>query len=623
MCDEGAGAADGHQETPAGGGVHLGPAEAFALPPRVFAVLAKVMLPVAAALWGASLRQVRLDRMTGLGLVSVLPVLYWAALAVLTAGFALALADRRVRTVWLAGYVTVLIAVLHATPSVLYPALRYSWAWKHVWVVSYLTTHHGTAPPAVAGELAAYYQWPGFFALNALFLSVTGLDSVLSYASWAPPVNNLAMIAPLYLIYRTIGRERWLVWGGLWVFSCANWIGQDYFSPQAFSFTLYLVVVAVVLRYGSRAVGTASGDPGPQVSGPAADPEPRRAGPAPALAGLFLVLLILMVTIASSHQLTPILLVCTLVVLIVVLRSKFVVALLAGAVAAAFTWNATVAWPFVHSQLPAVIKAFGNIDANARSGVIGLKQASRSQVIVARVDRALTGLAVLLAVVGLLLRRVPRRPVVLALLVAPLPLFAASNYGNEILYRVYLFALPALALCVAGLICRPARRWWWIAATARCVSFAALLAGFLVSYYGKEQSNYFSPAEVTASKRLFESAPPGSLILAATSDFPGAYTRFWEYPHEWFGLEEPQLRLLATDDAARTLSEIVAANPSRPGYVILTRGQQADSDLTGLFPPGAFGRMEQNLNSSPLFTVIYQNKDATVYRYVPPAPAEP
>jgi hypothetical protein len=122
---------------------------------------------------------------------------------------------------------------------------------------------------------------------------------------------------------------------------------------------------------------------------------------------------------------------------------------------------------------------------------------------------------------------------------------------------------------------------------------------------------------VAAADRLFASAPPGSLILAATPDLPGAYTRFWEYEHEWFGLEKPGLRLAATTDAAHTLADIIAADPSRPSYVILTRSQQADSDLTGLFPPGAFGRMEENLDSSPLFTVVYRNQDATVYKYVP------
>jgi hypothetical protein len=332
---------------------------------------------------------------------------------------------------------------------------------------------------------------------------------------------------------------------------------------------------------------------------------------------LFVVLLILIVTIDSSHQLTPLLVITTLAALAVVQRSKFAATLLAGAGAVAVVWDFTVAWPFVHSQLPAVLKAFGNVDANATSGIVPLKQASRGQVIVANVDRALTALVCLLAAAGLLFRRIPRRPLVVALILAPLPLLAASNYGGEIIYRVYLFALPALALCTAGLICRPTRH-WWIGATTRCVSFAVLLAGCAVSYYGKEQADYFSPAEVTAADRLFASAPPGSLILAATNDFPGSYTRFWEYEHEWFGLQTTQLRQAVTNDAAHTLADIITATPSHPGYIILTRSQRADTDMAGLFPPGAFGRIEESLGSSPLFTVVYRNQDATVYKYVPP-----
>ena len=43
-----------------------------------------------------------------------------------------------------------------------------------------------------------------------------------------------------------------MVWTGIWLFALGNWIGQDYFSPQAFAFFLYLVVVLVVVRWLGR-----------------------------------------------------------------------------------------------------------------------------------------------------------------------------------------------------------------------------------------------------------------------------------------------------------------------------------------------------------------------------------
>src|SRR5437879_1108801 len=91
---------------------------------------ASAALPTAMLLWiVALLHHVRLDRMGGYGLINVLPVTYWAGLLVLTLGFALALRTPRLHSAWFAGYVVALIAMLQATPAVLYGSLRYSWAW--------------------------------------------------------------------------------------------------------------------------------------------------------------------------------------------------------------------------------------------------------------------------------------------------------------------------------------------------------------------------------------------------------------------------------------------------------------------------------------------------------------
>src|SRR5690606_25734671 len=40
-------------------------------------------------------------------------------------------------------------------------------------------------------------------------------------------------------------------WVALWLFVSANWVHQDYLSPQAEAYFLYLVVIASVLRYFS------------------------------------------------------------------------------------------------------------------------------------------------------------------------------------------------------------------------------------------------------------------------------------------------------------------------------------------------------------------------------------
>ena len=45
------------------------------------------------------------------------------------------------RRALLAGHVVALVAILHATPSILYGTLRYAWAYKHVGIVDYIQRH--------------------------------------------------------------------------------------------------------------------------------------------------------------------------------------------------------------------------------------------------------------------------------------------------------------------------------------------------------------------------------------------------------------------------------------------------------------------------------------------------
>jgi hypothetical protein len=308
-------------------------------------------LPVAVALWIVSLsRHVALGRMGGFGLITVLPMTYWAGVVVLTLGFAYALYCRGIASAWFLGYVVALIAMLHATPTILYGTLRYGWAWKHVAVVDYLLRHGAT--DRSNGDLGVYHQWPGFFSLNALFARMAGEHTAAAFAAWAPPVNNLLLIGPLVLIFRTLTRDRRLIWAAVWIFFSCSWVGQDYFSPQAFAFFLYLALVAVVLN---------------------------RLGPARSRRGVVVWIALLLPVIAavdSSHQLTPLMLVCATGLLAIGRRRRrLVLPLFLAATVFAVAWDGTVGWPFIQANLHSILKSFGALDANASSRISS--QASR------------------------------------------------------------------------------------------------------------------------------------------------------------------------------------------------------------------------------------------------------
>ena len=561
-------------------------------------------LPAAVALWLLSLRHVRLDEMGDYGLISVLPVTFWVSLGLLTLGFAVTVRQPSVSNGRPLLYVLALVTILHATPTLLYGTLRYSWAWKHVAIIDYLLRHGATDPSN--GPLSAYNQWPGFFADNAVLLRTAGLNSALSYAAWAPPVFNALMIAPLFLIFRTLTRDRRVVWGAIWLFSCCQWTGQDYFSPQAFAFILFLAVLGTVLNRRERAALTRP----PTLPAPTG---PSRSGTA-----VWVLLLVpVIAAIDSSHQLTPLMLVLALAVL-ALSRQRGPVLLWSLGAAVAFTlaWDGTVGLSFIRGNLASIVDSFGSLDANATGPLAGAATAGSQQQVIAYADTAAAAFVALLALAAVLLHKDLRRSSAFLLALAPLPLLAANNYGGEIVFRVYLFALPGAAFLAAILLLSPRR-----ATRPQAVAFllvsALMLAGFVMPYYGKEAENYFSPAEVAATYFMYQTAPPGSMIVGATGDYPGGSLDYEYYNQvSWLEGLTARDRLAIEHDPVRALQDLLSTSAT-PAYFILTKSQEAEIEIEGLVPPATLEHIEQIPGTAPQFTVIYRNADAVVLELTP------
>ena len=92
----------------------------------------------------------------------------------------------------------------------------------------------------------ARFSWPGTFSLGAVLAGFTGVNTV-DFLRWAPLVFELLYLPPLLVIARCSGVGVRAGWLGVALFYATNWIDQDYFSPQALNYLLYLVVLATVL----------------------------------------------------------------------------------------------------------------------------------------------------------------------------------------------------------------------------------------------------------------------------------------------------------------------------------------------------------------------------------------
>ena len=572
---------------------------------RATRIGALTALPAALGLWIYSLRGVRLSAISDLGLITAVPTTFWVALGVLTAGFALTIYARtRLNSYLAAGYALALIAMLHATPAMTYPALRYAWAWKHVAIVD-LFCAHGAVPSLPSTDpMAAYSQWPGFFAINALITQLTGAHSAGSYAAWAPPIFNALLMVPLLLLYRSITARRRLVWTGVWFYYAASWVGQDYFAPQAFVFVLYTTFLVVLIRILKRV---------------------RRGGPG-ARGAEYALLLLIAAAIDSSHQLTPVMLVLMMAGFTCSRRyRRQLLPLLGGLVLLLALWDAVVARPFMAANLHSLVHALGALDSNIGSGLIGLGSVSRDQALIAWIDRGLTAFVFALAVAALIRRPRLRRSAASGLALCPVLLGGLGNYGGEMIFRIYLFALPGLALLAAGIVLPPTRHGLrrlgpvaLIRCTVRRVALplvsAALLAGLIFGYYGKERANYFTSAEIAAARFLSGAAQPGELILAPNDNFPGAYIDYPDHPHVWFAEQNPGIARLVLADPVRELMTLSAGSPDLTSYVILTRSQATSSAQSGSLPTNAFAAITAALESSPAGSVVFQNSDAVVFR---------
>lgn len=589
-------------------------------------------VPVAAivwalVLWGYSIFTIDPTQMTTLGLVSVLPNTVYLAILLLTFSFTLTLHQGRAPTWLLWLHVATFIFMIHGAPALIYQTLRYSWAWKHLGIIDFIQRHGFVDPNADA--LKAYHNWPGFFSLFAYLFQVAGIKDMAAVAAWAPVIFNMLQIGALALIFKASTNDRRLVWQGIWFYFFANWVGQEYFSPQALNYFLHLVIVGVCLAWFRM----------PMSVGPQSPPRWKFLKPlanalyalreraahtdsqalvAPAMqrAGLLVLIVVLFFVVVTSHQLTPLMTVVAIAALVIFRRcSAKSLPLLMGVIVA--TWIIYGASFFVRKELYDLFETFGTFSNNINNNLIDLSNASLAQRIVAISGRALTLLVMMLAVTGCVQRiRHGKWDLSLMLLAfAPFLLLLGNGYGGEIVFRVYLFAMPFLAFFVASLLYPTIDRGnsHWIVVANLLLSLL-LFAGFNLAYYGKEQMYFFTKDEVAAAQFLYSTAPPNSLLIEGSRNYPSQFVNYENFTYVPLSREKPENQakwLSAPEDVfARWM-----ANPDYAAtYFILTRSQKAEiHSLPGTLPPNALDEIETKLRASPRFTILYTNKDAVIF----------
>jgi hypothetical protein len=597
-------------------------------------------LGICVALWGRSIAWMQVGTLDDYGLIPVFPLSFFAALALLVVSFVAALCSERSSQLVLAGHVLALIVFLHGTMPLIFSEPFYPWVYKHFGVVQYIDLHG-----RLDSSVDIYQNWPAFFTLSAWFGRVAGIEGPMEVAAWAQVFFNACNMVLLRYVFGSLIRDIQLVWTAIFVFFATNWVAQDYFSPQAFAFTLSLGLCGLILRrlmvapdrawmarWLNRAAAFVARLGRRRRSASDPDDEPagsQRSGRRSARN----IALLLFAVIVTSHQLTPYMLILGLGILTVlgVVRPRLLVVV--------FT---AMALGYLLPRLEFVQRFYGLLGSageplqNVRSAAVGVQglDGEPGRVLCAHAARLLSLMVWGLGLIGVVrrLRAGYKNLGVAALAVAPAVIVLAETYGGEAIYRVYLFSLPWFAILSAFAL-RPGRTGWSSARNVLrlALPLIALLALFLPAYFGMAATNEVHPGEVAASEYFYRNAPPQSLLMIAAPQFPVRLAGNYDQFRLTIGEADPSLlsvkpslrhRMLDTRHLPIIAEVMQGYGGGEPAFLVVSRNGKVTSQVLDVLPKGSLDRLERALARSKRFRVWYRNDDTAIYQLVQTRPAQ-
>ncbi|MEU8488410.1 lipopolysaccharide biosynthesis protein [Streptomyces sp. NPDC048641] len=581
------------------------------LSPRVVA-LGLLLVAALGLYWGPvlGLGDGDLDAMGGLGLISVLPPATLLGAALLIVVFASLLwLERPHRWLLLLTLVATVVS-LHALPAVIEAEPRFATAWQHLGFMEYID-RTGSAVP----DLDARWSWPGFFATATFVAKACGVTDMTEVIRWWPLAMQLLYLAPMFLLTRSM-RASWRAkWTGLWIFVLSGWVGQDYFSPQGFTYLLYLAFVAILLVWfrAPRVLWTKRRPGELEV-----EPTDRRQR-----AVLLLVLIGLFAATVPAHQLTPFVMLGVLAVLVLVGRSELRGLPILFAVLVA-VWVSFLAEPYWSGHFDELFGGLGGVGGNVSSSVSGRIQGGSSAhklVLYARV--LLAGGVMAFACWGWWRRRDAkyRERSLLVLTFVPFLGFGMQSYGGEMALRVFMFALPGAAL-LAGLALFPRtgvtakerdRDRVSLAPLAALMAGLILMGGFLVARWGNEAFERVRPGEVAAMDYVYAHDDPTVRLLWMSNDTVDNVTP--ALPWGTRDMEKVQyVPTLAPVDPVLVSSLVKALKDAGPNsYLMINKSQVVYLQMDVGYAKTWQTRLIHNLDDRQELTKVLVNDDVTMY----------
>lgn len=609
--------------------------------PPLLTVEGLVMYVLALRVAPGPLRGVDLTSIDGLGLISALPVTAFAAIMLMITAFFVTIAQNTDRKFLLLFQLAVITFALHGAAALIEDTPRFHTAYVHAGFVEFINRTGSSSP-----ILDARFAWPGFFALVAFVTKAAGVTDLTLILRWTPLLSNLLYLLPFVLILRQVVATTRARWFAALLFILVQWIGQDYFSPQGFTYAIYLAFVAIVLRwFGKVEIRERTAQVKGRIRRLLARLDGLTPGELTHSTGVYdrsimlIVLIALFGTATASHQITPFMMLGVLTGLILLRRSSLSWGLpffLGLIVLAWISYQTVTFWSgHINELFGGLGRILENLQRNTGDRIEG-SDGRHALVLMARLG--ICAVILVLAATGLLrrLRRGVGDRAALLLLCVPVLALGLQSYGGEIGLRIYLFALPGACILAsyaffpnlpAGTAEAPEET---VPIRKRNIRFnpqltrkiSLLLAAacalvlsmsFLVARYGNEQFERVSSGEVQAMHYVYRHDEPSGRVLFLVPIIGPEVTPTIPWGERDFDKVEYQ-QVLVDKNPDQLSSVIDKFRVSPPNtYLVASRGQAAYLQLNHGFPADWEKRFRAALDSSRELKRVFTSQDAAVY----------
>ncbi|MGU3411556.1 glycosyltransferase [Microbacterium sp. M1A1_1b] len=538
----------------------------------------------------------------GPGLVVGLAVVVAAAVIALVRGVGVA-----APVVVLGGTIQLAQAITYGMPTVMAAA-------RHVGVLEYIRRWGGTNPAA-----DIFQTWSGLFAGGAWVADVAGIVNAMLIAAWVPVLLAFATVIGVGVL-----ASNWLPgtrrpWIAAFLTAMTGSLNTTYFSPQ--SVGILLSIVILVLATGPlRNTGTV-----PAGDTVAAKPRARKTPLSHVIA-----IGAISIVLAVTHQISPYLTVAALVVLVVFKLARpwwLPLVVLVPAVVFALL-NGSVLDKFL--SLGAVGKVLQNVQPPSHDSTV------LPQPLVTRLafDVPAAALVVLglIALVTVLLRRDRVHWALLVAAASPISLLVATNYGQEGIFRVVLFATPWIAILAAGLP-SPTGRLAWVGSLTRSamrpavvrvavagVGVAALVAIGAFGQTALDWNRVPTRSESAATQRYDQTAPKGSVMLLTGSAIAvpsNTGARYFDVSYltreALVKYQDPTGTYDAAKDVADITRKLVGTVPATKYYALVAEPFGAYGERYGYQTDAHYQELAAAMADSPYWKPVWSSGTTVSY----------